>query len=116
MNKRRNCSFSPERESEQFLFCYRVFIFPERRISLKLGTSRNQSFSGLVALIFGEVLDESSCQIFGLGLPFGSIRVGISGIQNVGVYTRKLGGYFNVEVRNLLGGSFQDVAVQDGRR
>src|SRR5699024_9378859 len=33
--------------------------------------------------------------------------------QNLGSYTRQLGRNFNVEVRDLLGRSFQDIAVQD---
>src|SRR5699024_2494870 len=79
----------------------------------QLRTSRNQSLSGLVSFVLGEVLDESGSQILCLGLPLGRICIGITRVKDVGVNTRKLGGYFDVEVRDLLGGSLQNVSVQD---
>lgn len=52
-------------------------------------------------------------QILRLVLPFGSVGVGVAGVENLGVHARQFGRNLKVEVRNLLGGRLQDVAGQN---
>ena len=82
-------------------------------VCLQLRTGGDQSLAGFVAFILGEVLDEPSGQILSLFIPFSWIRIGITGIQDAGVDALQLRGNLEVEVRDLLGGSVQNVAVQD---
>ena len=67
----------------------------------------------LVAFVLGEVLDEAASQIQSLGLPLGSILVGVARIEDGGIDTGQLGGNLKVEVRDLLGGGLVDSAAQD---
>ena len=83
------------------------------RLGLQLGTGGNQRLAGFVGLVLGEVLDEPSGQILGFLVPFGGIRVGVAGIQDARVNALQFGGNFKVEIRDLLRGRGQDVAVQD---
>ena len=46
-------------------------------------------------------------------VPLGGIRIGVAGIENLGVDAGQLGGNLEVEVGDLLGGRLQDSAVQD---
>ena len=66
-----------------------------------------------IAFVFCEVLDESAGQILCLGLPLRRISIGIAGIQDCRINTGELGRYFEVEVRDLLGGCILDIAIQD---
>ena len=50
-----------------------------------------------------KIAGKLKCQIFCLGLPLSSICVGISRIEDAGVYARKLGRDLEVEVRKLFG-------------
>ena len=79
------------------------------QVSLQLRTGGDQRLTGFVAFILGEVLDEPSGQVLGLGIPFTGIRVGIAGIQDAGVDALQLRRNLEVEVRDLLGGGVQDV-------
>ena len=67
----------------------------------------------LVAFVLGEVLDEAAGQIQSLGLPLGSILVGVAGIEDGGIDAGQRGGNLKVEVRDLLGGGLVDSAAQD---
>ena len=67
----------------------------------------------LVAFVLGEVLDEAASQIQSLGLPLGSILVGVAGIEDGGIDAGQRGGNLKVEVRDLLGGGLVDSAAQD---
>ena len=67
----------------------------------------------LVAFVLGEVLDEAAGQIQSLGLPLGSILVGVAGIEDGGIDAGQRGGNLEVEVRDLLGGGLVDSAAQD---
>ena len=67
----------------------------------------------LVAFVLGEVLDEAASQIQSLGLPLGSILVGVAGIEDGGIDAGQRGGNLEVEVRDLLGGGLVDSAAQD---
>ena len=73
--------------------------------SLQLGAGRDQSLAVLVAFVLGEVLDEAAGQIQSLGLPLGSILVGVAGIEDGGIDAGQRGGNLEVEVRDLLGGA-----------
>ena len=58
-------------------------------------------------------LNSTSFNSSDLGVPLGSVCIGVAGIQNAGVHAGQSGGNFKVEVRNGLGGSVVDVAVED---
>ena len=74
---------------------------------LQLGASLNQSLAFFVAGVLGKVLDETSSQILSLGLPLGSVGIGIAGIQDVGVNAGQLGGNSQVEVGDGLVSAFR---------
>ena len=82
-------------------------------LQLQLGTCCDQSLALVVAGVLDKVLLETSCQILCLCVPFGSVSVGVSGIQNVGVNAGQSGGNFEVEVGDGLGLSLQDGAIQN---
>ena len=48
-------------------------------LKLQLRAGGDQCLAVLVALVLGEVLDEAASQIQSLGLPLGSILVGVAG-------------------------------------
>lgn len=77
-----------------------------------MGASFNQRLASVVAGVLDEVLLEAGSQILRLVLPFGSVGVGVAGVENLGVHARQFGRNLKVEVRNLLGGRLQDVAGQ----
>ena len=81
---------------------------------LQLGACGDQSLALVVAGVLLKVLDEAGGQILSLLLPDGSIGVGVSGIQNVGVHAGQGSGNLEVEVGDLLGLSLQDGAIQNG--
>ena len=78
-----------------------------------MGASFNQRLASVVAGVLDEVLLEAGRQILRLVLPFGSVGVGVAGVENLGVHARQFGRNLKVEVRNLLGGRLQDVAGQN---
>ncbi len=71
----------------------------QAEISLQLGAGRDQSLTGLVALVLDEVLDEAACQILGLLFPLGSVSVGVARVEDAGVDAVQLGRNLEVEVR-----------------
>ena len=82
-------------------------------LKLQLRAGGDQCLAVLVALVLGEVLDEAASQIQSLGLPLGSILVGVAGIEDGGIDAGQRGGNLEVEVRDLLGGGLVDSAAQD---
>ena len=80
---------------------------------LELRTSLYKRLALLVVLVLDEVLDEPACEILCLLLPLGSILVGVTRIEDLGVNAGKLGRYSEVEDRKLLGSSLVDGAVED---
>ena len=78
---------------------------------LSLRTCSNQSLTSCVAFVFREVLNESGSKILCLCLPLGSISVGITRVKDCRINTRKLGRYFEVEVRDRLGRCIVDSAA-----
>lgn len=82
------------------------------RAGLELRTSLYKRLALLVVLVLDEVLDEPASEILSLGLPLGSILVGVA-IEDVGVNARKSGRDAEVEDRKLLGLSLVDGAVED---
>ena len=82
-------------------------------LKLQLRAGGNQCLAVLVAFVLGEVLDEAAGQIQSLGLPLGSILVGVAGIEDGGIDAGQRGGNLEVEVRDLLGGGLVDSAAQD---
>ena len=87
--------------------------FENATLSLQLGACLDQSLALVVAGVLDKVLLEASCQILCLLFPNGSVSVGVSGIQNVGVNAGQSGGNLEVEVGDLLGLSLQDGAIQN---
>ena len=83
------------------------------RIKLQLRACSYESLACLVGLILLEVLDEAACQILGLLIPLCGICIGVARIEDRGINARKLGGNFEVEVRDVLGGSLENVAIED---
>ena len=75
---------------------------------LELRTSLYKRLALLVVLVLDEVLDEPACEILCLLLPLGSILVGVTRIEDLGVNAGKLGRYSEVEDRKLLGSSLVD--------
>ena len=67
-----------------------------------LWASGNKCFAGFVALVFCEVLDESSGEVFCFLFPVSNVCVCIAWVEDLGVNARKLGRNFEVEVRDLL--------------
>ena len=82
-------------------------------VKLRVGASFNQRLASVVAGVLDEVLLEAGRQILRLVLPFGSVGIGVAGVENLGVHARQFGRNLKVEVRNLLGGRLQDVAGQN---
>lgn len=80
---------------------------------LELRTSLYKRLALLVVLVLDEVLDEPACEILCLLLPLGSILVGVTRIEDLGVNAGKLGRYSEVEDRKLLGSDLVDGAVED---
>ena len=78
---------------------------------LQLRACCNKCLACLVGLILLEVLDETLCKILCLGLPLGSVGIGISRIEDLGGNARKLCRYLEIEVRDLLGRCVLDVTV-----
>ena len=81
---------------------------------LSLGAGSHQGLASFVAGVLRKVLHEAASQILRLGLPLGGVGVGVAGIQDGGIHAGQLGGHLQVEQGDLLGGSLQDGAVQDG--
>ena len=75
-----------------------IMELPYHNFQLQLGTSGDQSLALVIAGLLGEVLDEAGGQILSLLFPDGSVSVGVSGIQDVGVNAGQSGGNFEVEV------------------
>ena len=82
-------------------------------MGLQLGTSDDEGLASFVVGELLEVLDEASGEVLGLGFPFASAAVGVARIEDLGIDTGESGGNFEIEVRNLLGGSLLDGAVED---
>ena len=82
-------------------------------LKLQLGACCDQSLTLVVAGVLLKVLDEAGGQILGLGLPLGSVCVGVAGIQDAGVNAGQSSGNFEIEVGDLLGLSLQDGAIQN---
>ena len=80
---------------------------------LELRTCSDQCLTGLITLVLLEVLDEAACQILSLLLPLVAVLIGVARIENTPSYAVELCGNLEVEVRNLLGRSVQDVATED---
>ena len=80
---------------------------------LQLRACGYESLACFVSLILLEVLDEAACQILGLLFPLCGICIGVARIEDCGINARKLCGNFEVEVRDLLGGSLENVAIED---
>ena len=72
-----------------------------------------QSLACLVGGVLVEVLDEAACQVFCLLGPLCSVCIGVAGIEDLGINTRKLGRNLEVEDRNVLGRSLLDRTVED---
>jgi len=53
---------------------------------LQLRSGCDQCFAGFVAFVLHEVLDEAACQVFGFCIPFGSIGIGVSRIEDAGIH------------------------------
>ena len=81
--------------------------------SLELRTGGNESLTGSVVLVFVEVFDEASCEVFGLDIPVFDVGVGVARVEDLRIYAGQFGGYFKVEDGHLLGGSLKDGAVED---
>ena len=81
---------------------------------LELGTGGYESLASLVAFVFLEVLDEASCEVFGLLFPFRCALVGVAGVEDVGIHALQFGGNLEVEIRDSLGRSLVDASVKDG--
>ena len=80
---------------------------------LQLWTCGNQSLAGFIGSIFAEVLDEAGCEILSLLLPDAGLCVCVARIEDGGIHVGQCCGNLEVEVRNLLGGSLQDAAVEN---
>ena len=83
------------------------------RPELQLRACSYQRLACLVGLILHKVLDEAAGQILGLLIPLCRVSICVARIEDRGINARKLCGNFEVEVRDLLGGSLEDIAVQD---
>ena len=85
-----------------------------RSRALQLRACGDQSLAGLVAFVLDEVLDEAGSEVLGLDVPLGSVGVGVARVEDFGGNASQLGGDLKIEVRQLLGRSLVDIAVQDG--
>ena len=65
----------------------------------------------LIAFESFEIVKKSLCKVSGPFVPFPAVFISISRIQYRGINTRKLGRNFEVEERDLLGGSLEHVTV-----
>ena len=84
-----------------------------KSIELQLRASCYECLAGLVGLVLLEVLDEAACQILSLGLPLSCVSISVARVKDCGINAGKLCGNLEVEVRDLLGGSLQNVAIED---
>ena len=64
-------------------------------MGLQLGASGDQGLARVVAGVLHKVLDEAGRQILRLGLPLGSIGVGVARVEDVGVNARQRGRLVN---------------------
>ena len=81
---------------------------------LELWTSLDKCLAGTVAFVFLEVLDEPACEVLCLDFPILCICIGVARVEDVGVNTCELCRHGEVEVRDNLGRSRVDRAVEDG--
>ena len=86
----------------------------EMKKILELWSSGNECFTSFVVLVFDEVLDESSCEVFCFFFPLCGISVGITRIEDVGINAFELCGHGEVEVGDGLRGCLIDGVVEDG--
>ena len=80
---------------------------------LELRTGSYESLAGSIAGVFVEVLDEASSKVLGFLGPLSFLSVSVARVEDVGVNAFELSGDFEVKDGELLGGSAEDVAVED---
>ena len=73
-----------------------------------------QCLACLVAFKLLKVLDKELCKFFGFLVPFGRSAVCVTGVENIGINTRQLGGDCQVEVGDCLGGGIEYGSVKYG--
>ena len=80
---------------------------------LELRTSLNESLTSLISGVLAEILDEAGSQILSLLLPLRCVSISVARIKDSGIHVGQSCGNLEVEVRNLLGLSLQDAAIED---
>ena len=76
-------------------------------------TGGYEGFAVGVGLEFLEVLDKHAGELLCLLCPFGGVGVGVAGVEDLRVYSGKLGGDHEVEDREHFCRGFVDVTVED---
>ena len=79
----------------------------------ELRTGSHECLACLVRGVLIEVLDEAGCEVFCLHFPLSSVFVGVARIKDCRIYARQRRRYLEVEVRDLLRRSGQDVTTED---
>ena len=109
-NKKRTYAGKRHKKAESdFSLSAKIFFVK----GLQLRSERNERFAGFVAGVLDEVLLEAGCKILCLLIPLCGIRVGVAGIEDVGIDAGQGSGNFEVEVRYGLGLGLVDRAVED---
>ena len=88
-----------------------LFLIIPQELELRAGSYK--SLTCFVRRIFVEVLDEASSEIFCFLLPLSSVLIGVARIEDSRINTRQSGRNLEVEERNLLRRSGEDVTTED---
>ena len=84
-----------------------------RLARLRFRACFDESFARFGNGVLREVLDESAGEVLSFIFPDRSVGVGVARIEDSGIDSGKSGRDFEIEVRDLLGGSFVDRARKD---
>ena len=93
-----------------------VFVYVSAMLGgsfLELRTGCNQCLACLVGRVLVKVLDEAGCEVFSLNFPLSSVFVRVTRIEDSRIYARQSGRNLEVEERNLLRRSGENVAAED---